>query len=131
MVPEVKVGCLLQLLLHLPVEDEGDDEEDPEHEEDHAGEGVDDLDDAEVGKVLLEFAKQDEKALQVGTDLLQIHFGFWKCCFGFVSYFSKVFLVLHENICQAYFQDFINVNLYEGKKFFVNAVMLTQSYLSH
>ena len=63
MVPEVKVGCLLQLLLHLPVEDEGDDEEDPEHEEDEAGDGVDDLDDAEVRKVLSDFAKQYEKAL--------------------------------------------------------------------
>ena len=61
--PDVKVGCLLQLLLHLSVEDEGNDEKDTEHEEDEAGDGVDDLDDAEVRKVLSDFAKQYEKAL--------------------------------------------------------------------
>ena len=61
--PDVKVGCLLQLLLDLSVEDEGNDEEDPEHEEDEAGDGVDNLDDAEVREVLLDFAKQYEKAL--------------------------------------------------------------------
>ena len=58
--PEVKVRCLLQLRLDLSVEDEGNDEEDPEHEEDEAGDGVDNLDDAEVGKVsrvLPDFAK--------------------------------------------------------------------------
>ena len=99
--PEVKVRCLLQLRLDLSVEDEGNDEEDPEHEEDEAGDGVDNLDDAEVRKVLSDFAKQYEKALQVGTDLLQIHNDFWRCDF---LYLSKVFLVLHHNICQADFQ---------------------------
>ena len=63
-----------------------------------------------------DFAKQDEKAAQVWTDLLEIHHNFKRLVFGFVSCISQAFLIWNRNI-------FINVFFFKVNPLFRIALL--------